>query len=997
MSTVSRTMRLDDHHILMTTIASSQPAPPGSAGTDFVQPADRSVILSELRRVAGKRGVLAIRALPRWDDAVTVRLDGTEVAVAACETALAVRDALSRRHDPDRRLVILTDLTTDQLGDGICDHLVGGRPLQPDPWQSLRERFGAARQESALLSTRESARAASRLVGDRTPPPAPGGVLTRDHLIRTLTVSQFGLGENGASAVDVLVWSADPANTRRFHTWVADSHPHLAADVFGWFAGTLGPAAAAIVDCWRPRGPADLLPLGLVGQVLVETLPAGGTLGGDRDADRESMIELRGRFEQFIGTGARLSDTAVDGWGRTATLAADRLASARDAERALFAGTQRRADALATELRVGRLAERSDYLPAALDQRLDRVAGAAADAERAWPVHGVLVASAIDDLESAWNRVQEHSTVNLTPDSEWPRDVGLAQAVLRLLRFVALPVPEPTDLAATIAGHRESGSWVDAAVNDAFVGSDRPALAEVAHRVVHRIRRQRTEQDLAAARLIAAGGTYRSAVSVSAPPLLMIEDVLDHVLLPLSTATASESFPGVASAAPTRSPVLLIVADGMSAAAANDVLLDIDRRHAATWLQADLDVHGQARAALVAFPSVTRFSRCSLLSGRISAGDQRVESRNFGDWLSAHSLGSRDQTLFHKADIEAVSSGHALPQAVRQAIDDTIHRPVVACVLNAIDDALDRSDPIGTRWTTAALHPLDALLHAAARVGRIVVLTSDHGHVVERREQPSRQRGQGLSARWRPAPGASSAQVTVEGDEILLEGNRVATDGGRAILAVSEQIRYSRGLKAGYHGGAALAEVVVPIAILVPGEIPTELPLTASGPRVPPWWVGTDPRPTTEQAPEEWPAPRTRRPAVIETPAEPGLFAAEAVTGPEPSNPPARPGRPTRPGRADPVQRLLETDAFRGNHQRFAGQLAADQIGALLRTLIVAGGSVNRPRAAASLGVAERRLSGVLAVIGQVLNIDGVVVIGQSGSEVRLSEASLYEQFGIRP
>jgi len=246
-------MRLDDHRTVMTIIASSQPSHPGSTGADFVQPADRSVILAELRRVAGKRGVLAIRALPRWDDTVAIRLEGTEVTVAACETALAVRDALSRRHDPGRRLVILTDLSTDQLGDGICDHLVGGRPLQPDPWQSLRERFGAARQEADLLSTRESARAALRLVGDRLPPPAPGGVLTRDHLIRTLTVCQFGLGENGSSAVDVLVWSADPANTRRFQAWSADSHHDLATDVFGWFAGTLGPAAAAIVDCWRLR------------------------------------------------------------------------------------------------------------------------------------------------------------------------------------------------------------------------------------------------------------------------------------------------------------------------------------------------------------------------------------------------------------------------------------------------------------------------------------------------------------------------------------------------------------------------------------------------------------------------------------------------------------------------------------------------------------------------------------------------------------------------
>ena len=321
----------------------------------------------------------------------------------------------------------------------------------------------------------------------------------------------------------------------------------------------------------------------------------------------------------------------------------------------------------------------------------------------------------------------------------------------------------------------------------------------------------------------------------------MVEDLLEHVLLPLTAAPPRDTDRGGDD--PTRSPVLLVVADGMSAAAANDVLVDIARRHAATWQQADLaGSRGPIRAVLAALPSVTRFSRCSLLSGRISSGEQAVETRQFAAWLSAHSLGSQNQVLFHKADIEAVSSGHALPRAVRDAVDDIVGRPVVACVLNAIDDALDRSDPIGTRWTTNALHPLDALLHAAARVGRTVVLTSDHGHVVERRENPTRQRGQGLSARWRPSPGTSDTAGAIgpAPDEVLVNGPRVVTDNEQAILAVSEQIRYSRGLKAGYHGGAALAEVVIPVAILVPGDLPSHLPLTPSGPRVPTWWVGAD-------------------------------------------------------------------------------------------------------------------------------------------------------------
>ena len=977
----------------------------GTAGTDFVQPVDAAVVKAELRRVTGKRGVLAIRAVPRWDDDTPLAMVGRQVRVLPCATALAVRDALTLRNDPDRLLVILTDLSTDQLGDGICDHLVARRPLLPDPWLSLRDLFGAEQQEADLLSGRPSARDALRMLGDFPVAPAPGGVLTRDHLIRSLAAHLFALGDSGFTSIDVLVWSTDAGYTRRFQAWLDGSTPELADDVFGWFAHTLGAPAAAIVAALRHRDPADLLPLGLVAAVLENQV--GGS--GDHDA----AVALRARIEDAIGR-VPLTEVALTGWARSATLAADRIAAGRDPDRARFTAVQRRADTLATELRAGAFTERSDHLPSVLDHRLERFAAAAENAVSPDTAAAAPGPGAMDTVESAWNRIQEHATVAYTPEADWSRDIGLAQAMLRLLRYCTEPglgAVVPTDLASTVSWYRETGSWVDAAVNDAFGGSDRPRLAQVAHRLLTRVREVRAEQDLAAAALLAAAGTYRPVDPGSAAAPLMVEDLLDQVLLPLTTAPPREPDRG-GDEPPHRSPVLLVVADGMSSAAANDVLLDIARRHASSWQQADLaGPRGPVRGVFAALPSVTKFSRCSLLSGRISNGEQAVETRQFGAWLTAHSLGSRHQVLFHKADIEAVSAGHALPQSVRAAVDDTLGRPVVACVLNAIDDALDRSDPIGTRWTTSALHPLDALLHAAARVGRTVLLTSDHGHVPERRENPTRARGQGLSARWRPAPGDTTGTAGPDADEVLVHGPRVVTGNERAILAVSEQIRYSRGLKAGYHGGAALAEVVIPVAILVPGDVPSHLPLTPSGPRVPTWWVGADT--TTEvgltlTGPSDAPPagrPRTRRPAQavpppVGTATEPGLFdpvAPNPTIGGNSHSLGGSPGAGGTSGRtaADRVGRLLATAVFTSNRERFAAALPAEQIGRLLRALIGAGGSLTRPRAAAAMGVDEHRVARVLAVVGQVVNIDGIVVLAQSGTEVTLHEGLLYEQFGI--
>src|SRR5699024_4392171 len=102
---------------------------------------------------------------------------------------------------------------------------------------------------------------------------------------------------------------------------------------------------------------------------------------------------------------------------------------------------------------------------------------------------------------------------------------------------------------------------------------------------------------------------------------------------------------------------------------------------------------------------------------------------------------------------------------------------------------------------------LRPLLDAAKKFDRTVVITSDHGHVVERRISDKKPVDGATSARSRAAHGAADA------GEILVQGSRVLTDDNSAILAVDESLRYTN-VKSGYHGGASPAEVVVPVAVL---------------------------------------------------------------------------------------------------------------------------------------------------------------------------------------
>jgi hypothetical protein len=100
----------------------------------------------------------------------------------------------------------------------------------------------------------------------------------------------------------------------------------------------------------------------------------------------------------------------------------------------------------------------------------------------------------------------------------------------------AIARPEPRTLDQAVQWYRHTGSWVDAAVNDAFTGSDRPALADVAHQLVQRIRADRLAQDRAAAPLVASARVYRGGHDAGSP--LLIEDILERVVLPLTAASA---------------------------------------------------------------------------------------------------------------------------------------------------------------------------------------------------------------------------------------------------------------------------------------------------------------------------------------------------------------------------------------------------------------------------------------------------------------------------
>ena len=382
---------------------------------------------------------------------------------------------------------------------------------------------------------------------------------------------------------------------------------------------------------------------------------------------------------------------------------------------------------------------------------------------------------------------------------------------------------------------------------------------------------------------------------------------------------------------------------------------------------------------IAGLPTVTAVSRTSLLCGTLKSGNAATEKDGFSrhGGLRAACAPSAPPVVFHKGDLRAAGAAGLSPE-VGEAIGEPDRR-VVGVVINAVDDHLAKGDQVRVAWTARHIWPLEELLELARSSGRAVVLASDHGHVIERGTQ---FRNTESAERWRPAAGGPAD------DEVLLQGPRVATEGRRMLAPWSERVRFGM-KKNGYHGGAALQEVVLPLGIFAPPETANRLAgWREAAPETPTWWQW---RVKTIAAPEpERVAPATDR----QTPMPVSRSIRKGETGDlfakvEPAS--------QRPAETW-IDRLFETDLFAAQRKQAARTaLPEERIRAILGELDKRGGKLTTAALSARLGVPEFRLAGIVSALRRILNVEGydVLSVNDTSATIELNRELLDTQFGL--
>ena len=872
-----------------------------------------SLLISQvepLRSKAKQGEAIGIFSTSRWQGRETVTLVKETWRVAQCDSVLELRERLSE--DASSPLIVVTPLATTDVGDDVRARLYKQRLLTVDPWTLLTARFKARQVDPALRLLPELADAALDALGQTEPLPAASGVLTPEAVWQVVIRHRLGLESARPDVQGFLEWLAtDSASTR----WQSLDET-LRGSLRAWFALNLGEMAALLLQSLESGFGTEALALGLaLGALRVEP------------ADAQSRVMLgtaQGRLERYTAN-QPISTTLIRQWNEASEQWAVRLCGlgrVNEVREELA-----RADRILEAIGASEHAAASRWSPLGFQQRLAEFAAA-------------LNGGDAGQLRQAFAAINSHEAARRLEELRGRRD--RAEMATRLCRWLDRTADTAANLDAAVDQYLGDASWVDWARHQLMAGDEPEAVSRSYRRLFDRVTARREHENRVFAGLLAAATATNQFGSNTTP----IEHVFDRVVAPLARKVPAG--------------VLAVVMDAMSWAVLRELSPDLGRHGWMEWVPVGSAGFG---CALTALPSITSFSRTSLLCGSLVSGGQAVEKRGFEEHSGLRAAGrsSFPPVLFHKDEIGA--SGGDLAEAARLEIRNP-NRKVVGAVVNVVDDSLEGPEQLAIRWSLDQVPVLRALLSEARDAGRVVILLSDHGHVLDHGSTLSRR--QDASDRWRSV----GVDEPPSGDELVVAGPRVLADGQRFISPAIESLRYTPNRRQGYHGGLTPQECLAPISVIAPSL--AEIGGWQVQATVPPdWWFES-----AEAAPA--PAPRVT-PRKGRAPAPPSLPLFEEA---------ARP--------VDWVAALLASDVFMQQMEVFGGRLKKEQMVQSLRVLAERNGVQMKPAFGQRLGVPPIRVDGLLASLQRILNVDGYPVLTIDASQtVRLNLTLLKEQFAL--
>jgi hypothetical protein len=707
------------------------------------------------KRIKNGAQAFAIRALEGWSGPDSLQVDGIEHLVMPCISDLQAREALLRAAKEGKPAVLLCTIGSDELGDDVIVRLAKRRVFTPQTIDILTELFSARIVDPRVLSTKALVEALLDRVPVKGYKPVPGGTLDLQHAWGALIEQILGASVDGPSLSQMLEWSRDAAKLKA----LVGLNSELKQAFIEWSVRTRGESIRFMMAAIDAGAGVDLIPLGLaLGLVFSPEL--------QKQADYHAA---RARLEQYFG-GKEIEPEIARTWFRASEAVVVPLSEDFDVQalRTLL----KRVDSLIADLKLQEFAHLSNYSPNGMAGRFDQLGKALQEA---------LKGKSSGRMENAQSCIAHISDHLLAPvESDRLVRVEMALRLIRWSKTMILPgsgavLPDLTDF------YQKEGGFIDWARNRLWE-TDVSAPMQIAfQQVLERVDERLMKLEKTFAQKLADWTKSEQTSS----RLMCIEDVLSRAVVPVAK----------------QQPVLLLVLDGMGTAVFRQLIQDIERQD---WTEIANDVLELPRPVLTTVPSVTHIARRALFLGKLDPGKSGTEKGELSnnDFLFQASGSQVRPRLFLKGDLQEEGHG-GLATAVRTAIADKKCR-VVAIVVNAIDDHLDSGDQVVFTWGIDRIKPLRELLKLAADSGRLVLMTSDHGHILDFGTRQLSPAGDAGAHQWAPR-GTGDAQRGASGrdrrDPRFRRGRsrmaftccaRASNPNGRARTAADRALRNSR-------------------------------------------------------------------------------------------------------------------------------------------------------------------------------------------------------------
>lgn len=756
------------------------------------------------------------------------------------------------------------------------------------------------------------------------PLPSPGGRLTFHALWTTWLRHTWSLDLENGGLSSLLTWAASNGLGPRLVAMLANkSAAGVQTELESLLSRRFGEPAPAIFRAWLHERGTPLLGFA----VLCETLTAKA------DDDRALRTWLALKAEPFLGARSDASQRHKI-LHRLAGLVAPTLAElGRTDQRIVLRAALDAADALADEHVRDALID-SPRLLSSWHQRLAALGRILSEAS-ARPSH-LLLTRAVAALRS----LEQHDRPHYSRDGRAATELARAEAGVRLLAWLVdrgdasvTGLSDPACRAEQLARwYIDEGSYLDRARQAAHgVATDSFGAGIAA--LLLRVDEARRELDRLFADGLVAWSRHHSP-----GPAIQIADALERLVV------------GFLRERPARRLLVLVLAD-MAWTHALGLLASLDE-DASRW--GPLVWHGLETAVpcptvIATIPSIAPLCRAALLSGRPAAKGvlpaAGAESKRLAEHRGLSELRPAAMPSLFARSALADSAG---PDVLAQLRDPRARLVTVLLDAVAPSDTVDPTRP----WRARTIRPLFELLDAAQASGRAVLLASDHGRIPADCTPPTGEHISRGGARWRPW----TADATVQPHETAFPAEDTwGPRGARGVIVVHDE--QHRPTQPGDHGGATLAEVVTPMALLGWEGMDSEHDdpaLAIRAPTPPRWWhLHVDP-------PQPVP-PRRSRP--IRPQPEPQLNLLP-ITTPAPIA--------SDDARHPLTRRLLASPIFEA---RATEPAQRDRTILTVDALLRHGNAAGDELLGSLLRIPARRVGGFVARASEVLNVDGYAVL----------------------